>query len=357
MIKPPDYIAELKPYVPGKPVEELERELGIKDAVKLASNENPLGPSPKALRAIRNTDFHLNRYPDGGGFYLKRRLSEKWEFPEEAIILGCGSNELLNLAAVAYLTDRDSAVMAAPSFVVYPSATRMVGARAIQVPLTPDFRHDLKAMAKAVAADTKIVYIANPNNPTGTMNTAAEFAEFMDVVPEGVLVIVDEAYCEYVSGRNYPDSFSYLRSGRDVLILRTFSKIYGLAGLRVGYGISKSEIVTELDKVRPPFNTSSIAQAAAIAALDDEDHVRHSVRVNEQGRTFLYAELSKLRVRFVPTETNFIYMKIDNSSLLYHELLKWGIIVRPMGPDAIRVTIGLPEENKKFIDALREVMH
>ncbi|MGE5893674.1 MAG: histidinol-phosphate transaminase [bacterium] len=357
MIKSPDYIAELKPYVPGKPVEELERELGIKDAVKLASNENPLGPSAKALSMMRSADFHLNRYPDGGGFYLKQKLSEKTGFPEESIILGCGSNELLNLAAIAYLTDKDSAVMATPSFVVYPSATRMVGARAIQVPLTKDFRHDLAAMARAITSDTRIVFIANPNNPTGTMNTAREFKEFMDAVPPGLLVIVDEAYCEYVSSRNYPDSFSFLRTGRDILILRTFSKIYGLAGLRVGYGISKKEIITEIDKVRPPFNTSTIAQAAAIAALDDQAHVQNSIKVNEQGRTYLYAELAKLKVRFVPTETNFIYMKIDNSGLIYNEILKRGVIVRPMGPDAIRVTIGLPEENTKFINALREVMH
>lgn len=355
MIKPPDYISELKAYVPGKPIEELERELGIVNPVKLASNENPLGPSPRALDVLRNSDFHLNRYPDGGGYYLKGKLAGRLGVSEEQLILGCGSNEILNLAALAFLTDSDSAVMATPSFVVYHAATRMVGAAAAQVPLTADFRHDLRAMAKAVTAGTKLVFIANPNNPTGTMNTAAEFAEFMDAVPEGVLVVVDEAYLEYVSSRSYPDSLSYLKEGRDVLILRTFSKIYGLAGLRIGYGIAHADIIREMDKVRPPFNTGSMAQAAALAALDDEEHVKNSVRVNEKGKTYLYSELARLKIKFVPSETNFIYLVIANAPGVYQELLRRGVIVRPMGENSLRVTIGLPEENSKFISALREV--
>lgn len=356
MMKSPDYISALRPYVPGKPVEELERELGIKGPVKIASNENPLGPSPKALSMMKNTDFHLNRYPDGGGFYLKRRLSEIYGFSGDSFVLGNGSNELLNLAAVAYLSDRNSAVMAAPSFVVYHSATRMAGATAIQVPLTR-YRHDLKAMAQAITADTKIVFIANPNNPTGTMNTAKEFAEFMESVPDGVLVVVDEAYVEYVSDKNYPDSLRYLRDGRDILVLRTFSKIYGLAGLRIGYGISKKGIISELDKVRPPFNTSTIAQMAAIAALDDREHIEKSIRVNEAGKSFLYRELDTLHLDFVPTEANFIYIVLGRASAdqVFNDLLRKGVIVRPMGDRAIRVTIGLPEENKRFIDAIREV--
>lgn len=358
MIKSPDYIHALRPYVPGKPVEEVERELGIREAVKIASNENPLGPSPKAMEVIRNADFKLNRYPDGGGFYLKQHLASFYGMPEENFILGNGSNELLNLAALAYMTDNDSAVMGTPSFVVYYSATRCVGAEAIQIPLI-EYRHDLKSMAGALKENTKIVFIANPNNPTGGMNTADELAAFMDSVHDDVLVILDEAYYEYVTDSSYPDSFQYLNQGRDILILRTFSKIHGLAGLRIGYGIAKKEIISELDKVRPPFNTSSIAQAAAIAALDDKAHIERSVETNKEGKAYLINELKDIPdVECAPTEANFVFLVLRDASApdVYEQLMKKGVIVRPMGEKALRVTIGIPEENKKFINGFREVL-
>ncbi len=357
MIRPPEYISSIRPYVPGKPVEEVERELGITGSVKLASNENPIGPSPMAISVIGQALSGLNRYPDSGGFYLTKRLSEIHGVGEGQIILGNGSNEILNVIACTYLTDRDSTVMAVPSFIIYPLATQSVGARAVQVPLM-EFRHDLGKMAKAITKNTKVVFIANPNNPTGTINTRDEFAEFMDRVPDDVLVVVDEAYFEYVKDPNYPDSLKYLKEGKDMIILRTFSKIYGLAGLRIGYGISNEETISELNKVRAPFNTNSVAQVAAMKALDDKEHVERSVNINEEGKSFLYEHLTGLGIDFVPTEANFIYIVLKgiSSKELFDKLLVKGIIVRPMGEDTIRVTIGLPDENKKFIDGMREVI-
>jgi histidinol-phosphate aminotransferase len=362
MVKPPRYVSAIQPYVPGKPVEELERELGIRDSVKLASNENPLGPSPLVLKEIINdltntkSSLSLNRYPDGNGYYLKQALSRRLSVSEDEIILGNGSNELIDIAARTFLQPGDEAVMAHPSFVVYPMATQAQGATAIQIPLKK-YTHNLDAMADAITSSTKIVFIANPNNPTGTMNTKAEFERFMKRVPEGILVVCDEAYCEYVTKPDYPDSMKYLAQGKDILILRTFSKMYGLAGLRIGYGIGRKDIIGEMNKLRPPFNTSSIAQKAALWALQDENHLQRTREINEQGKTYLYKELDSIGMKYVPTEANFIFMPLEHDAhTLYTILLKQGVIVRPMGQHEIRVTIGLPEENQRFIDALKKVM-
>jgi len=362
VVKPPRYVSAIQPYVPGKPVEELERELGIRDSVKLASNENPLGPSPLVLKEIINdltntkSSLSLNRYPDGNGYYLKQALSKRLSVSEDEIILGNGSNELIDIAARTFLQPGDEAVMAHPSFVVYPMATQAQGATAIQIPLKK-YTHDLEAMADAITSSTKIVFIANPNNPTGTMNTKAEFERFMKRIPEGILVVSDEAYCEYVTKPDYPDSMKYLAQGKDILILRTFSKMYGLAGLRIGYGIGPKDIIGEMNKLRPPFNTSSIAQKAALWALQDENHLQRTRDINEQGKTYLYKELDSIGIKYVPTEANFIFMPLEQDAhTLYTVLLKQGVIVRPMGQHEIRVTIGLPEENKRFIDALKKVM-
>jgi histidinol-phosphate aminotransferase len=362
MVKPPHYVSAIQPYVPGKPVEELERELGIRDSVKLASNENPLGPSPLVLKEIINdltntkSSLSLNRYPDGNGYYLKQALTRRLSVSEDEIILGNGSNELIDIAARTFLQLGDEAVMATPSFVVYPMATQAQGAKAIQIPLKK-YTHDLDAMADAITSSTKIIFIANPNNPTGTMNKKSEFDRLMKRIPEGILVICDEAYCEYISEPDYPDSMKYLREGRDILILRTFSKIYGLAGIRIGYGIGRKDIIAEMNKLRPPFNTSSIAQKAALWALQDENHLQRTREINEQGKTYLYKELDSIGMKYVPTEANFIFMPLEqNAHSLYTILLKQGVIVRPVGQHEIRVTIGLPEENKKFIDALKKVM-
>ena len=353
MIRPPEYVLGIQPYVPGKPIEELERELGISNSIKLASNENPVGPAPAAIHAIKESFADINRYPDGSGFYLKRALAEKLYVSDEEIILGNGSNELLDLAAKTFLKDGDEAVMATPSFVVYFMAVQSVGGKSIQVPLK-NYTHDLSAMAASITPATRMVFIANPNNPTGTINKKDEFESLMEKVPDDVLVVMDEAYYEYVSDHDYADSMKYLRSEKNILILRTFSKIYGLAGLRVGYGIAKKEILADMNRLRAPFNTSTIAQKAALAALSDDAHVSRSREVNSAGKEYLYRELGALGISFVPTEANFVYIPVEGSVALYERLLKMGVIIRPMGPGAVRVTIGLPEENRRFIEALKQ---
>lgn len=355
MIRPPDYISAIKPYVPGKPIEELERELGIKDSVKLASNENPLGPSPFALEAIKTRQSGLNRYPDGGGYYLRKALAERLPVDMDNIILGNGSNELIDIAVRTFMRPGDEAVMAHPSFVVYSMSVQAMGCKPILVPLK-DYRHDLKGMLKAVNEKTRILFIANPNNPTGTINKKEEFNHLMENIPEEILVIMDEAYYEYVTDPEYADSMKWFRRGRDILILRTFSKIYGLAGLRIGYGIADKNIITEMNRLRPPFNTNTLGQVAALASLADEEHIKRSRQINEEGKVFLYKGLEGLNIQYIPTEANFIYVPIKNAFTIYDALLKRGIIVRPMGPEAIRVTIGLLEENKRFIEALKLVL-
>lgn len=355
MIRPPAYVAAVSPYVPGKPIEELERELGIKGSIKLASNENPLGPSNSAVEALSGVANGLNRYPDGGGYYLRSALAQKHDVLMDEIILGNGSNELLDIAARTYLAPGDDAVMAVPSFVVYALTAAAQGARAIQVPLK-DMRHDLDAMADAITPKTKIIFIANPNNPTGTINTALELDRMMSRVPDGVLVVLDEAYYEYVLNPAYADSMKHFRDKRDVLVLRTFSKIYGLAGLRVGYGIAPAWITAEMNKLRPPFNTSSPAQAGALAALSDEGHIKLSIESNEAGKKYLYPALDSLGVQYVPTEANFIYIHGVNSAGIYGALLREGVIVRPMGLSSLRVTIGTADENVRFAETLKKVL-
>jgi histidinol-phosphate aminotransferase len=364
MIKPLEYVSRIKPYVPGKPLREVERELGLRECIKLASNENPTGPSPKAVEALKafmEKSGELCRYPDGSGFYLKNALSEKLfaggakVHPEE-IILGNGSNELLDIAVRAFLAPGDEAVMASPSFVVYAMAVQSIGGVARETGLR-NHTHDLSAMADAITPKTKMVFIANPNNPTGTINKKDEFDAFMKRVPDGVLVVMDEAYCEYVQDPGYPDTLKSFGQGRDILILRTFSKVYGLASLRIGYGIANKEILEEMNKIREPFNTNAMAQEAALAALGDEAHLKRSLAINEEGKQFLYGQFDALGLKYVPTEANFIYMLLDTESrTLFDALLRKGVIVRPAGPREIRVTIGLPEENRRFIEALKSVI-
>lgn len=351
MIRPPEYVLNIRPYVPGKPIEELERELGISNSIKLASNENPVGPSPAAVEAAGKAVSDVNRYPDGGGFYLKKVLAERLSVGEDEVMLGNGSNELIDIAVRTFMTDGDEAVMANPSFVVYSMAVQSVGGVCVQVPLR-NYVHDLGAMAAAVTPKTRMLFIANPNNPTGTINRKEEFDMMMSKMPENIIVVLDEAYFEYVSDPGYADSMKHLHGNSNILILRTFSKMYGLAGLRIGYGIAKREILADMNRLREPFNTSSIAQKAAIAALGDEGHLRRSREVNESGKEYLYSQLDAMGMAYVPTEANFIYMPVREAPALYEKLLRLGVIVRPMGPDSIRVTIGLPEENRRFIEAL-----
>lgn len=352
-----EFIKDISPYVPGKPIEELQRELGIKDIVKLASNENPLGPSKKAISAIRKALKGLNRYPDGSCYYLKEELSRRLGVSSEELIIGNGSNEIIDIAAKTFLMPGDRAVMARPSFVVYAMATKIAGAIPVEIPLTNDARHDLVRMAEAIDERTRIVFIANPNNPTGTINKRDEFDAFMKRLPKDVLVIVDEAYYEYVTDREYPDTMEYFRKGYPVVILRTFSKIYGLAGLRIGYGIAPAEFIREMNRVREPFNVNTLAQVAAAVALKDKEHLRKSVTLNRREKQFLYRELKRLNIDFVPTEANFIYMRFPfEVHELFNEMLRRGVIIRPVGKNEIRVTIGTRKENLRFIKALKEII-
>ena len=352
-------IKSLVPYPPGKPIEELERELGITGSIKLASNENPLGPSLKALEAVSKALLGLHRYPDGSCYYLKEKLSAILGVPHEMITFGNGSNEIIELLVRAYLKPGDEAIMGNPSFAVYPIAVKAVGGVAIEVPLK-DMKHDLRAMASRITAKTRIIFIANPNNPTGTMVSGEEFREFMKSVPEGVIVCMDEAYYEFVTAPDFPDTLSYIKEGAPILVLRTFSKIYGLAGLRVGYGVANSGIMDYMNRVRQPFNVNSLAQVAAMAALEDKAHLEKTRQNNSEGLKFLLGELRALGFECVDTQANFFLVKVGDGKGVYDALLRKGVIVRPMAsynlPEYIRITVGLPEENRRFLESFKAVV-
>ena len=355
----PEYIRSLIPYEPGKPIEEVEREYGIANSVKLASNENPLGPSPKALAAIRAKLDQIHLYPDGDCFYLKEGLAKKLEVAPETLIFGNGSNEIIELAARTFMRVGDEAVMAEQAFVVYQLIVQAVGGKSKQVPLR-DYTHDLDAIAAAISPQTRLVFLANPNNPTGTIFQREAWEKFLAKVSHDVLLIVDEAYFEYVQDSNYPDSLKYHQDGRAILTLRTFSKLYGLAGLRIGYGVAPKELISMMQRVRQPFNINAPAQWAALAALDDIDHVRRSLEVNRQGLEYLRAEFEKLGLDYVASHGNFIIVRVGKGQEVFTRLLAQGVIVRPMGgykfPEHVRVTIGTMEENQKFIAALQKVI-
>jgi len=354
----PEYIRELSPYVPGKPIEEVERELKT-HAIKLASNENPLGPSPLAIEAARRALAQSNRYPDGSGFYLREALSKKHNIPAENILLGGGSTELIDLSARMVLRPGDCGVTSYGSFPLYHIAVRATGARYLEIPMR-DYTFDLPAIAQNLPRETKLIFLSNPNNPTGTMFTAGDFDTFLALVPEQVLIVLDEAYCDYVDHADYSRSIEIVRRGRNMIVLRTFSKVYGLAGLRIGYGVGPAELLDEMNKIRGPFNTSGVAQAAALAALDDSEHVRRSVEVNRAGLTQLATGLKKLGIGFIPSVANFLLVNFKcDADPLAEELLKHGVIVRPMRwmgfPESIRVSVGTFIENEKFLHALAEV--
>lgn len=354
----PGYIREIAPYVPGKPIEEVERELDI-EAVKLASNENPLGPSPLAIEAARKALAGANRYPDGSGFYLRQALAKKHNIAMEQIVLGAGSTELIDLVARLLLRPADAGVTSYGSFPLYYIAIRATGAQLIEIPLK-EYRFDLDAIAGSLNPKTKIVYLANPNNPTGTMFTANEFDSFLARVPGHVFVVVDEAYCDYIERRDYSRSVDIVKRRGNLMVLRTFSKVYGLAGLRIGYGLGPAALLDELNKIRGPFNTSNVAQAAALAALDDREHVRRSIGANNAGLAQLELGLRKLGVRCVPSVANFILAEFGyDTERLTEELTKQGVIVRPMRwmgfPHAIRVSVGTRAENEKFLEALADL--
>lgn len=355
-------VQKLSPYVPGKPVDELARELGIDPAkiIKLASNENPLGASPRALQAIRDELAELTRYPDGNGFELKKRLAERCGVQSDQVTLGNGSNDILELVARAYLAPGLNAVFSEFAFAVYPIVTQATGATAHVVP-AKDWGHDLPAMLAAIDSDTRVVFIANPNNPTGTWFGPDALSRFLAAVPEHVLVVLDEAYIEYAQGGELPDGLDYLAEHPNLLVSRTFSKAYGLASLRVGYGLSSPAVADVLNRVRQPFNVNSFALAAACAALDDVDYVTKSRQLNLVGMEQLEGGLRLLGLTWIPSRGNFLAVDIGRDAApVYQALLREGVIVRPVAgygmPHHLRVSIGLLEENTRFLEALARVL-
>ena len=355
-----EHILGIAPYEPGKPTQELERELGISDAIKLASNENPLPPSARVQKAIAAALNTLNRYPDGGGHYLRQALAKKHDVSPDQIVLGNGSNELIELAVRTFLKPGDEAVVPHPSFVVYPMIVQAAGGIRVMVMLR-DYRLDLEAMARAITPLTKMVFIANPNNPTATIVTADEVEHFMSRLPERTIVLFDEAYIEFALGPDFPEALSYVRQGRKVIVLRTFSKASSLAGLRVGYAVADADAIALMNRIRQPFNVNSLSQVAALAALEDESHILECVRMIEGGRHYLYDELTALGVKYAPSRANFILVDVGHSaSDIYQRLLKEGVIVRPMTSfgmeSALRVSIGTPEENRRLVKALHVVL-
>jgi histidinol-phosphate aminotransferase len=356
-------VQKLSPYVPGKPVDELARELGIDPAriIKLASNENPLGPGDKALAAIRAELAELARYPDGNGFDLKTRLAERCDVTPAQVTLGNGSNDILELVARAYLAPGLNAVFSQHAFAVYPIATQAVGASAKVVPAR-DYGHDLPAMLAAIDDDTRVIFIANPNNPTGTWFGREALADFLARVPERVLVVLDEAYIEYAMGGDLPDGLEFLATHPNLLVSRTFSKAYGLAALRVGYGLSSPTVADVLNRVRQPFNVNSLALAAACAALEDDAYLARSRELNAAGMAQLQDGLRALGLKWIPSRANFLAVDMgQGAGPLYQALLREGVIVRPIGgygmPNFLRVSIGLPDENARFLEALAKVLH
>jgi histidinol-phosphate aminotransferase len=353
-VKP--WIPGIEPYKPGKPIEELERELGIKEAVKLASNENPLGPSPKALAAIVAAAARVNRYPDGASFKLRTALSQRLGVAGNQIVFGCGGDEVFELMVKAFVGPGDEVVYAWPSFAMYPVVTAGMGATKVPVPLTPELVHDLPAMRAAITPRTRVVMVCNPNNPTGTSVGSEEFDSFVASLPADVVLVVDEAYCEFARRADFPDSLAWLAKRPGTLVIRTFSKIYGLAGLRVGYGVGDRELIDYLERARHPFNVNLLAEEAATAALADHEHVARTRRVNADGIAYLERELCALGIASWPTDANFLLA--DPGVGAYEALLKQGVIVRPLAgfgmPGHIRISIGAPEENERCVKALQK---
>ena len=355
------HLAAVHNYEPGKPIEELERELGIRHAIKLASNENALGPSPKALRAIRTNLRRIHRYPDGGSFYLRQKLAKLLGVEPDWLIFGNGSDEILVFAARTFLEKNDEVIIADPTFLIYEIASQVENARIVKIPIR-NFRYDLGAMKRALTPRTKLVFIANPDNPVGTFQTQSELEAFLNGVPPHVLVVLDEAYYEFACGeKNYPRSLGLVRRFPNLLVTRTFSKAYGLSGLRVGYGIAHPSVIHALKKVREPFNVNLLAQVAACAALDDRAHLARTLRQTKQGRVFLETELECLGFRIVKTATNFVLADLRRPGRpVYEKLLRAGVIVRSMEAwglaNFIRITVGKRAENQRFIRALKQIV-
>ena len=347
-------------YEPGKPLEELEREYGVKNAVKMASNENALGPSPKALAAIRRSLGQVHRYPDGGCFYLRQKLAKFLRVEPERLVFGNGSDELLVFAVRAFVSPGDEVVIADPTFLIYEIAGQAENARIVKVPMR-DFRYDLDGMRTKIGPRTKLVFIANPDNPVGTYVGARKLETFLKAVPREVVVVLDEAYYEFAAvQKDYPESLALLKEYPNLFVTRTFSKAYGLSRLRIGFGVAAAPIIRALNKVREPFNVNRLAQEAAVAALDDRGHLRRTLKLVAQGRRYLTRELERMGFRCVDTATNFVLVDLRTDARgLYEQLLRKGVIVRPMAAwglkSFLRITIGKMNENRRFIKALKEI--
>ena len=354
-----EQLRELAVYEPGKPIEETARELGAdaEQIIKLASNENPLGPSPKALAAMRAALESAHLYPDGGGFYLREALAAKLGFTRDHIILGTGSNEIIEFLGHAFLDRDDDLITSEHAFIAYKLVGAVFGARTIEVP-SPDLRHDLDGIIAAITPKTRLIFIANPNNPTGTLVGQDEIDRFIERVPENIVVVFDEAYFEYLD--DPPDTLRFVRAGRNVAVLRTFSKIQGLASLRVGYGIARPELIQVLQKTRQPFNVNGLGQAAALASLEDEEHRRETKQVTDEGRAYLQKEFAAMNLRFVPSAANFVLVNVGDGTKIFRALLERRIIVRALKgynlPQWIRISVGTMEQNQRCIAALREVL-
>lgn len=363
----PAYIRSIMPYQPGKPISELAREMGLpeSDIVKLASNENPLGASPRVLAAIENVMMEIARYPDGNGFRLKTALAQKYGVAMNQIVLGNGSNDLLEFAARAFLTPGTSAVYSRHAFAVYPLVTQAVGARGIEAPAR-DFGHDADALLEAIArasesdTPTRILFIANPNNPTGTLLAPGELLGLIERVPRNVLVVLDEAYYEFLPDELKPDSIAWLSKFPNLLVARTFSKAYGLAGLRVGYGLASPEVADLLNRVRQPFNVNSLAQAAAVAAMEDTAFLDECLAINRAGMAQLTEGCKRLGLAYIPSFGNFVAVRVGDAAAVNRSLLAQGVIVRPVAnyglPEHLRVSVGLEGENKVFLQALERAL-
>ena len=354
-------LKDLPTYQPGRPIEEVARELGLPAAqiIKLASNENPLGPSPAALAAMQHVLANINLYPDGNAFYLKHKLADKLNIQPANLILGNGSNEIIEFVGHALMQPGVDVVVSQYCFAVYPLVTKLFGANLITVPAR-HYGHDLPAMLKAITPQTRVVFVANPNNPTGTVVPKKELADFANQIPANILLVIDEAYIEFLD--DPADFISEIRRGQkpNLLLMRTFSKIFGLAGLRLGYGIATPELIASLEKVRQPFNINSIAQAGALAALDDAEHMRRTRDNNTQGLRFYADAFQKLGLESIPSAGNFILVRVGEGQRVFEAMQKLGVIVRPMGgyqlPDWIRISVGTPAENERCVKALNEIL-
>jgi len=352
-------LRDLAVYEPGKPIEETARELGadVREIIKLASNENPLGPSPKALAAMRGALESAHLYPDGGGYYLREALAARIGCTKDQIILGSGSNEIIEFLGHAFLGPGDDVIASEHAFIAYKLVAAVFGARTIEVP-SPDLRHDLDGMIAAITPKTRLIFVANPNNPTGTLAHQDEIDRFVERVPEKVVVVFDEAYFEYLD--DPPDTLRFVRAGRNVAVLRTFSKIQGLASLRIGYGLARPELIQVLQKARQPFNVSGLAQTAALAGLADDEHLRETKRLTDEGRAYLQAQFAAMELQFVPSVANFVLVKVGDGAGTFGKLLERQIIVRALKgynlPEWIRISVGTMEQNRRCIAALREVL-